>query len=596
MKYTLLIFTFLLLSSNFCNAQSKRTPTVIPDGGGMTAEELKSHNARLKMEDKKQKLRSQAAKTASNEKIAKWKSDQKKATEEAIKEDAKNTIHLTGSDDEGDAVKSNYYYYYPTKSQAQLQAEENSRRTNNAMKNVDDLLNKIGTANKEKIDDRNTKEARERALAAKAKVQKRNDYYNEAYRLLRLEGAGSFSNGLATAHSDGGYIYINKNGQKAIKGKFDHARDFYNGFAVVGMGGKYDYKNGVINTSGDLVIPIKYDAIGNFHNDIAIVEYKDKWGALNKSGAVVIPIKYDVMNDFSKGLALVGIIDELRPSSFGKPYYKWGVVDKYGNTVIPMKYNKLSSFSEGLILANLNGKYGYINKKNEVIIPFIYTKAVDFLNGKAKIEISGKTYFIDNLGRPIEPTVYNEVKEYSEGLAQVRMGYENQGDYTTWGYINKLKEEVIPLKYQFAGPFSDGLAAVKFNDKWGAIDREGNIVIPFKYDGIGGNLSNFKNGMVIVRIGGFGGKYGLIDKKSNIIIPITYGSISYFSEGLAVASLTLNGKKGFIDINNRVIIPFKYDIAWSFKNGIAKVRVKDGDWHHNEFYINKNGTCVRGCD
>ena len=96
MKYTLLIFTCLLLSSNFCNAQSKRTPTVIKDGGGFNSEEeWKSHQAKLKMESEKQKLRSQAAKTASKEKLARYNEQLEKEIKEAIERDAKNTTTTT---------------------------------------------------------------------------------------------------------------------------------------------------------------------------------------------------------------------------------------------------------------------------------------------------------------------------------------------------------------------------------------------------------------------------------------------------------------------------------------------------------------------
>ena len=109
MKAITLIFTLLLLSSNFCNAQSKRTPTVLPDGGGYTEEELKSHEAKRKMEDEKQKLRSQAAKTASKEKLAEYNENLEREIKEALDTDAKNTIHLTGSDGENENRKREVY-------------------------------------------------------------------------------------------------------------------------------------------------------------------------------------------------------------------------------------------------------------------------------------------------------------------------------------------------------------------------------------------------------------------------------------------------------------------------------------------------------
>lgn len=38
--------------------------------------------------------------------------------------------------------------------------------------------------------------------------------------------------------------------------------------------------------------------------------------------------------------------------------------------------------------------------------------------------------------------------------------------------------------------FCQGVAAVKIENKWGAIDMKGNQIIPFVYDGLGKNYFN----------------------------------------------------------------------------------------------------------
>jgi uncharacterized protein YqkB len=50
-----------------------------------------------------------------------------------------------------------------------------------------------------------------------------------------------------------------------------------------------------------------------------------------------------------------------------------------------------------------------------------------------------------------------------------------------WGFIDSVGKEVIPIKFQEAGSFSDGMARVKLNDKWGFINQAGKEVIPIKY-------------------------------------------------------------------------------------------------------------------
>ena len=56
------------------------------------------------------------------------------------------------------------------------------------------------------------------------------------------------------------------------------------------------------------------------------------------------------------------------------------------------------------------------------------------------------------------------------------------------------------------GDFSDGLALVKENAKWGYIDMQGNKVIDLKFD----IASSFTNGAAIVKLND---KFFLINKK-----------------------------------------------------------------------------------
>ena len=61
---------------------------------------------------------------------------------------------------------------------------------------------------------------------------------------------------------------------------------------------------------------------------------------------------------------------------------------------------------------------------------------------------------------------YNDIDDFSEGLAKVELN----GKY---GFIDKTGREVIPCKYDFAYGFSDGLASIELNGKWGCIDKYG---------------------------------------------------------------------------------------------------------------------------
>ena len=62
--------------------------------------------------------------------------------------------------------------------------------------------------------------------------------------------------------------------------------------------------------------------------------------------------------------------------------------------------------------------------------------------------------------------------------------------------LTKNGREVIPLRYDFAYPFSEGLAGVRLNGRYGFIDKAGNEIIPFKY----GYAWNFREGIAQVEL------------------------------------------------------------------------------------------------
>ena len=58
------------------------------------------------------------------------------------------------------------------------------------------------------------------------------------------------------------------------------------------------------------------------------------------------------------------------------------------------------------------------------------------------------------------------------------MSIENEDGL--WGYCDKNGNEVIPFKYNIARSFDGAYAPVEREDgKWGIIDKKGNTVVPF---------------------------------------------------------------------------------------------------------------------
>ena len=146
------------------------------------------------------------------------------------------------------------------------------------------------------------------------------------------------------------------------------------------------------------------------------------------------------------------------------------------------------------------------------------------------------------------------------------------------GFINKKREVVIPLIYDYVGAFSEWLASVCIDGKYGYINTTGEVIVPLVYDGAG----YFKNGMADVEKNG---KYGFVNKYGEETVSPMYDWIHSFSENFA--AVNKDGKWGFINNSGEVAVPLVYEMAYSFSSGLAMVK-SGGRWG----YINNFGYTV----
>jgi hypothetical protein len=137
-------------------------------------------------------------------------------------------------------------------------------------------------------------------------------------------------------------------------------------------------KEGLIDKSGDFIIPPFYDLIkyeGGNHVAVnigfgevfdehgnCIAEESGKWGIVDLNNHILIPLKYAGMWPWNNA------------SCFSVEYEnKWGAVNIFGETIIPFEYEWLSIPDEyGYITAQKDKKYGCISMSGEVLISFIY--------------------------------------------------------------------------------------------------------------------------------------------------------------------------------------------------------------------------------
>jgi hypothetical protein len=68
---------------------------------------------------------------------------------------------------------------------------------------------------------------------------------------------------------------------------------------------KKDHKWGYIDTTGNIVIPIKYQEVENFSENLARVRQGRKWGLYDNTGKEIIKPTFDYIGPFVNGKAKV---------------------------------------------------------------------------------------------------------------------------------------------------------------------------------------------------------------------------------------------------------------------------------------------------
>jgi uncharacterized membrane-anchored protein YhcB (DUF1043 family) len=233
---------------------------------------------------------------------------------------------------------------------------------------------------------------------------------------------------------------------------YDTSRPFSEGFAAVGIDGKW----GFIDRTGSVVVPIIYDGIVSFRDGFAAVCIDGKWGFVDTTGSVVVPIIYDGVWSFSESAeGLAGVRRDDRQ----------GFVDKTGQEVIALNYDFFGRFSDdGFAVAHVGGKQGIIDINGREIIPPQYDEVYLFREGLAAVCLRQRWGFIDMNGEEVIPLKYDAVRNFSEGFAAVTLNGQQ-------GFVNIRGQEVVSLKYDEVWCFSEGFALVMRDGKFGFIQN-----------------------------------------------------------------------------------------------------------------------------
>lgn len=409
---------------------------------------------------------------------------------------------------------------------------------------------------------------------------------------LDFNYTGDFCDGLSQVGISGiGYGYVDSEMRFAIPMKYNRAEKFKNGKAVVNRNDTWYYidklgNETAIRPSGS---EQNYQEVGTFSEGLCKVSslklrlmdlayYSDNqdiaglWGFIDETGHEIIPLQYIYANDFSGGIAIVckgkWTIDE-KDNKYWTEEELWGAIDKEGNEQIPFVFDEIKFFwgVDDVFMATCGG------------------------GGNSCWGV------IDNHGNWLAEPIFEDIDYiYQDGLfAFYEANKWSNPDNVMLGIYDINQNKVIFEPQFFDVSFrDDGYIEVEvFDFELGRkveriIDRDGRE----KFHSIYSSIHTWKEPYEVVIRDGQGERYGLIDKNGNVILPCKYDAVW---SGISVETQRMiyieDGKQGVRDFNDKIIIEPKYYEIHGLDKPFLTVRVGEKD-NYNEGLITQDGAEV----
>ena len=380
-----------------------------------------------------------------------------------------------------------------------------------------------------------------------------------------------------------------------------------------------------------------YDFISSFNeNGVAVATRDNVDYIINAQGIVLGKFSKRIINlgDY----VLMNLSDE---NEDGRPFSyfegEFGVYTYTGELLKVLSYEKFKpsktsgfgiTFVQNRLLFKENGKWGAIDENFNTVIEPIYDKIYPFDNSETGISIAikdGKEGLIDRNGRCITDFIYDAIEplyakggkincyRVMQGDSYMAMQGEKYGLLDKYG--NKVKEldELVPQAlYEECNLISvyrrtSNVDEDEYENQYGIVDFEGNIIIPVEHRDIKGISEN-----IILAQKSYD-HMGYYDIKGNELTEFNYRMASMFEDGLAFVSRCINDVWTHEVINTEGEVVFE-TTGWDngFNDGLAyigsgqfidttgKVVIDNPEWKHisglDWWDYNNDGTFIVGND
>lgn len=206
---------------------------------------------------------------------------------------------------------------------------------------------------------------------------------------------------------------------------------------------------GLKTTAGEVISEPKFSTMSNFIDGHAIAYNADYHaGLINNSGQTILPFEYTYLEFVPEwGLYVFSKDDGM------------GLVNTKGQVNPDHQYDYLTSLAEGYAIFGVNNKYGLLNEKLETTVPAAYDYILQY----------NDQYFVTSQDSSSKIIAIQTKEVVLEGfkelyLANVANLFIASNDGQHYGYVNDAGETIIPFNFSYASPFIDGKASVILTD------------------------------------------------------------------------------------------------------------------------------------
>ena len=241
-------------------------------------------------------------------------------------------------------------------------------------------------------------------------------------------------------------------------------------------------KFGFTNDDQWVIQPIFDEVVEFYDYSYAFAKLHDKWGLIDQQGKAILPFEY---SKFLDDEYLFGDEEIKTVIKNGK----YGIVNRaQGKILVECIYEKPFSYTDDIFpyLGNVsvvyrNNKAGLLDEKGVEVVPCNFDGGKEpfkdmYLNIYVLAKQNKKSGLVDSVGNLAVPCVYDEINttENSDLLDVVKKKKHGL-------FFLLTKKEIIAALYDDLIEFNEDYAYVRLNKKYGAIDKEGNVVVPFNF-------------------------------------------------------------------------------------------------------------------